>query len=140
VASPDGDRHPSLVPPGRRRARPGRPRRDDDRARAGDGPSARRGPALRAVAAASAARRGRRETPAGERADALLALAERVREHAGELAALESRNVGKPLAAAREEVDFCADNLRFFAGAGRALPGLPAAGESGGRRPPTASR
>jgi 1-pyrroline dehydrogenase len=70
-----------------------------------------------------------RGTPVGERAEALLALADRVRDHRDELALLESRNVGKPLPAAREEVDFCVDNLRFFAGAARAMPGLPAAGE-----------
>jgi 1-pyrroline dehydrogenase len=83
----------------------------------------------RAVAAARAALPAWRETPPGERAERLLALADAVREHRDELAELESRNAGKPLPAAREEVDFCVDNLRFFAGAGRALPGLPAAGE-----------
>jgi acyl-CoA reductase-like NAD-dependent aldehyde dehydrogenase len=41
---------------------------------------------------------------------------------------LESRNVGKPIAATPDEIDFSVDNLRFFAGAARCLTG-PAAGE-----------
>jgi 1-pyrroline dehydrogenase len=83
----------------------------------------------RAVDAARRALPGWRATPAGERADRLLALADALRAHRDELADLESRNAGKPLPAAREEVDFSIDNLRFFAGAARAMPGLPAAGE-----------
>ena len=47
---------------------------------------------------------------------------------AGTLADLESRNVGKPIAATPEEIDFCVDNLRFLAGAARCLT-APAAGE-----------
>ena len=43
--------------------------------------------------------------------------------NAEELAQIESRNVGKPLMAARDEMPFCADNLRFFAGAARNLEG-----------------
>ena len=49
-------------------------------------------------------------------------------EHAEELAQLESQNVGKPIAAARDEPPVMADNLRFFAGAARLLEGK-AAGE-----------
>lgn len=82
-----------------------------------------------AVQRAARAAKAWRETPVGERAAAVLKLADRLDEHADELALLESRNAGKPLAAAREEVEFSADNLRFFAGAARAMPGLPAAGE-----------
>jgi betaine-aldehyde dehydrogenase/aminobutyraldehyde dehydrogenase len=63
-----------------------------------------------------------------ERADALLKLADRLEEHGDELSALESRNVGKPIAAMADEVWFAADNLRFFAGAARCLDGR-AAGE-----------
>ena len=47
-------------------------------------------------------------------------------ENAEELAQLESRNVGKPLMASRDEMPFCADNLRFFAGAARNLEGKSA--------------
>ena len=42
--------------------------------------------------------------------------------------ALESRNVGKPIAAMPEEIGFAVDNLRFFAGGARLLEGR-AAGE-----------
>ncbi len=67
-------------------------------------------------------------TPPGERAGALLKLADRIDEHAEELAQLESADVGKPLSLAREEIPFISDNLRFFAGAARCLEGR-AAGE-----------
>ena len=83
----------------------------------------------RAVGAAQRALPSWRATPVGERAEHLLALSDAMRRCRDELAELESRNAGKPLPAAREEIDFCAENLRFFAGAARALPGLPAAGE-----------
>ena len=82
-----------------------------------------------AVAAAAAALPSWRATPPGERAERVLALADAIDAHREELAALESRNAGKPLPAAREEIEFSADNLRFFAGAARAMPGLPSAGE-----------
>jgi 1-pyrroline dehydrogenase len=80
----------------------------------------------RAVDAALAALPAWRDRTPGDRAERLLALADLVRDHAEELARLESRNAGKPLPMAREEVDFCVDNLRFFAGGARALPGVPA--------------
>ena len=68
------------------------------------------------------------QTP-GERASALLKLAETIEEHADELAELESDNAGKPINAFREdEIPFMVDNLRFFAGAARTLEGR-AAGE-----------
>ena len=60
----------------------------------------------------------RRTTPA-DRAAALFALADLVEADRDALGELESRNVGKPLADAPEEVDFCVDNLRFLAGAAR---------------------
>jgi len=81
-----------------------------------------------AVEAARAARAEWAEVTPGERASVLLALAGVIDDGAEELAALESANAGKPLAAAREEVGACADVLRFFAGAARALEGK-AAGE-----------
>jgi 1-pyrroline dehydrogenase len=73
----------------------------------------------RAVAAAAGAFPGWASTPPGERAEALWRLADRLAEHADELVATESRNVGKPIAAVPEEIDFVVDNLRFFAGAAR---------------------
>src|SRR5437764_12651586 len=63
------------------------------------------------------------ETTPGERAEALLKLADLLDEHTEELAQLESTNVGKPLPAARDEMPVCSDNLRFFAGAARLLEG-----------------
>ncbi len=61
-------------------------------------------------------------TPA-ERAELLLKLADVIEANAEELAEIESRNVGKPLSYARDEMPVCADNLRFFAGAARVLEG-----------------
>jgi aminobutyraldehyde dehydrogenase len=66
------------------------------------------------------------ETTPGERAEALLKLADVVEQNAEELAEIESRNVGKPLSYARDEMPVCADNLRFFAGAARVLEGKSA--------------
>src|SRR5438445_13841187 len=82
----------------------------------------------RAVSAAKRALTDWLETTPGERSELLLRLAAAIDEHAEELAELESRNVGKPLAYARDEMPVCADNLRFFAGAARVLEGR-AAGE-----------
>jgi aminobutyraldehyde dehydrogenase len=64
-------------------------------------------------------------TPA-ERAELLLKLADVLDENAEELAEIESRNVGKPLPYARDEMPVCSDNLRFFAGAARILEGRSA--------------
>src|SRR5215831_5367274 len=64
-------------------------------------------------------------TPA-ERAELLLTLADVMDENADELAEIESRNVGKPLSYAKDEIPVCSDNLRFFAGAARVLEGRSA--------------
>src|SRR5437588_10513815 len=65
----------------------------------------------------------------GERAGAMLKLADAIEEHAEEISELESANAGKPINAFREdEIPFMVDNLRFFAGAARCLEGR-AAGE-----------
>jgi acyl-CoA reductase-like NAD-dependent aldehyde dehydrogenase len=80
----------------------------------------------RAVAAAKGALPEWLETTPGERADVLLKLADLLDEHADELAEIESRNVGKPLAYARDELPVCSDNIRFFAGAARVLEGRSA--------------
>jgi len=61
-----------------------------------------------------------------ERSELLHRLADVLDENAEELARLESLNVGKPLMASRDEIPFCADNLRFFAGAARHLEGKSA--------------
>ena len=63
------------------------------------------------------------ETTPAERAEMLLKLAAAIDEHADELAELESRNVGKPLSYAKDELPQCADHFRFFAGAARVLEG-----------------
>jgi 1-pyrroline dehydrogenase len=82
----------------------------------------------RAVEAAKKALPEWLETTPGERAEALLKLADLLDEHTEELAQLESTNVGKPLPAARDEMPVASDNIRFFAGAARVLEGK-AAGE-----------
>jgi betaine-aldehyde dehydrogenase len=83
----------------------------------------------RAVAAARRAFASWSLTTPAQRAQALLALANLVEEHAGELARLEALNAGKPIeAVTNDELPVMADNLRFFAGAARCLEGR-AAGE-----------
>ena len=84
--------------------------------------------ANRAVEAAKAALPDWLDSTPRERGELLLKLADVIEENAEELAQLESRNVGKPIAAARDEPSEMADNLRFFAGAARNLEGR-AAGE-----------
>ncbi len=68
------------------------------------------------------------KTTPGERALALLRIADAIEEDAEEFVRLESLNVGKPIEAMREEIPFLVDNLRFFAGAARCMEGR-AAGE-----------
>jgi len=80
----------------------------------------------RAVQAAKKALAEWLETTPGERAEALLKLADAIDEHADELAELESQNVGKPLSYAKDEMPVCSDNLRFFAGAARVIEGKSA--------------
>src|SRR5947207_10027208 len=80
----------------------------------------------RAVEAAKKALPEWLETTPGERAEALLKLADAIEDNAEELAELESVNVGKPLSYARDEMPVSADNLRFFAGAARVLEGKSA--------------
>jgi 1-pyrroline dehydrogenase len=80
----------------------------------------------RAVEAATKALPEWLEATPGERAEALLKLADLLEEHAEELAQLESANVGKPLPAARDEMPVSSDNIRFFAGAARLLEGKSA--------------
>ncbi|HET9110301.1 MAG TPA: aminobutyraldehyde dehydrogenase [Ktedonobacterales bacterium] len=80
----------------------------------------------RAVAAAKRAFDDGRWTGLGPggRAAALLKLADLLEQRLDELAALESRNVGKPIKLARDsDIPFAIDCLRFFAGAGRVMAG-----------------
>ena len=78
----------------------------------------------RAVAAAKEAFPGWAATRPGERAAALIALADKLEEHAEELSDLEAADAGKPRNVFLEdEMPFLCDNLRFFGGAGRVLEG-----------------
>jgi betaine-aldehyde dehydrogenase len=83
----------------------------------------------RAVAAAGRAFEGWASQTPGERALALLRIADLIEERAEEIADLEAADAGKPRKAFLEdEIPFIVDNLRFFAGAARCLEGR-AAGE-----------
>ena len=75
----------------------------------------------RAVAAARAAFPAWRATPPAGRMRVLNAVADAVEAHAGELAALESLNAGKPVIVAQAEIDLIGDVFRFHAGAARAM-------------------
>ena len=86
----------------------------------------------RAIEAATSALPEWLETTPQERAEVLLRLADVLTEHGEELARVESLNVGKPAGMARDEIDFCVDNLHFFAGAARCLEGRAAGEYMGG--------
>jgi betaine-aldehyde dehydrogenase len=70
-----------------------------------------------AVARAKEAYPGWREVSPRDRGRLLRRLATLVEEHGEELARIESRNVGKPIAGARAEVGMVADVFHFYAGA-----------------------
>ena len=80
----------------------------------------------RAVAAAKTTLETWLDVTPKERSELLHKLADVLDDNVEELAQLESLNVGKPLMASRDEIPFCADNLRFFAGAARNLEGKSA--------------
>jgi betaine-aldehyde dehydrogenase len=81
----------------------------------------------RAVAAAKRAFPAWAATPPGQRATALLKLADLLEDHAEELSDLEAADAGKPRNAFLEdEMPFLCDNLRFFAGAARVMEGKSA--------------
>ncbi len=63
------------------------------------------------------------DTPPKERAEKLMRLADAIAADAAELARLESIDVGKPISAAKADIPFIVDNLRFFAGAARLQEG-----------------
>jgi betaine-aldehyde dehydrogenase len=75
------------------------------------------------IAAQSAQQRWGDQTP-GQRADALLRLANALEANARALAQLESRNAGKPIRDAIGEVQGAVDCLRYFAGIGRRIEGI----------------
>ena len=78
----------------------------------------------RAVRAARKAFESWSVTTPRTRSEALLALADAIIEHGDEFADLESADAGKPRQAfVDEELEMCADNLRFFAGAARNMEG-----------------
>src|SRR3954462_271124 len=77
----------------------------------------------RAVEAAAAAFPAWGAATPAERSSALLKLADAIEARADELGRLESRNAGKPVGAAIDEIPVVVDNLRFFAGAARLLEG-----------------
>ncbi|GLX10177.1 gamma-aminobutyraldehyde dehydrogenase [Microbispora sp. NBRC 16548] len=80
-----------------------------------------------AMRAAASAFETWRDTTPGERARALLRLADAIEENADRLVDVECRNTGKPRGAtASGEVPPMADQVRFFAGAARHLSGLSA--------------
>ena len=89
-------------------------------------PSATADDVEKAVQAAKKALPEWLETTPGERAEMLLRLADAIEDNADELAEIESRNVGKPLSYAKDEMPVCIDNIRFFAGAARVLEGKSA--------------
>src|SRR3954470_3692228 len=83
----------------------------------------------RAVAAAQGAFEGWAAATPGERALALLRLADALEAAGDEPAETEAANAGKPIQAFKDdELPFMVDNLRFFAGAARCMEGK-AAGE-----------
>jgi len=83
-----------------------------------------------AVARARAALPAWRALAPGARAAQLRALADRVEENLEELALLEARNAGKPLASARSEMGMVVDTFRYYAGMPERLMGdtIPVAG------------
>jgi aminobutyraldehyde dehydrogenase len=82
-----------------------------------------------AMRAASQAFASWSRTTPGERAERLLALADRFDAAREEIGLLESRNCGKPYRLTlSEELPLCSDVFRFFAGAARTMTG-PVSGE-----------
>ena len=73
---------------------------------------------------------GWRAVSPGDRAALLHRLADALEEHAGDLATLEARNAGKPIADARGEMEMVVQTYRYYAGAPERLLGqtIPVAG------------
>ena len=83
-----------------------------------------------AVARAKAAFPAWRAVTPGDRSALLHRLADALAERAGELATLEARNAGKPIADARAELEMVVQTYRYYAGAPERLLGqtIPVAG------------
>ena len=83
-----------------------------------------------AVAAARAAFPAWRAIDPAERSAVLHGLANALESHVEELATLEARNAGKPIADARGEMGMVVDTFRYYAGAPERLTGktIPVAG------------
>jgi betaine-aldehyde dehydrogenase len=71
-----------------------------------------------------------RDVTPPDRSALLHRLADAIQERAGELAMLEARNAGKPIADARGEMDMVVETFRYYAGAPERLLGktIPVAG------------
>ena len=81
----------------------------------------------RAVAAARDAFEGWAGMSPGGRAALLWKMADLLEARAEQIAALESRNAGKPIKLAQDsDIPFAIDNIRYFAGAARRLEGQSA--------------
>ena len=80
----------------------------------------------RAVIAAARAFETWQHTTPQDRSLMLLKLADGIEARADEIGRLESKNAGKPVGAAIDEVPVVVDNLRFFAGAARVMEGKAA--------------
>src|SRR5258708_40018895 len=86
----------------------------------------------RAVRRAAAAFPAWRAVNTRSRGRMLMRLSQLIRDHADELATMESRNVGKPIRDSRDEVALAANCFEYYAGTtnkigGQTIPG-PAAG------------
>lgn len=77
-----------------------------------------------AVRAAEKAFETWRFTSPKERSELLIKFAAALEQEVPAIAALESTNAGKPITAARLEASKLPENLHFFAGAARCVPGL----------------
>jgi len=80
----------------------------------------------RAVTAAEQAFETWQHTTPQDRSLLLLKLADLLEARGDELGRLESKNAGKPVGAAIDEISVCVDLFRFFAGAARVQDGLAA--------------
>ena len=80
----------------------------------------------RAVTAAAKAFETWQHTTPQDRSLALLKLADAIEARADEIGRLESKNAGKPVGLAIDEIPVVVDNLRFFAGAARVMEGKAA--------------
>jgi betaine-aldehyde dehydrogenase len=80
----------------------------------------------RAASAAAKAFETWQHTTPQDRSLLMLKLADAIEAKADELGRVESKNAGKPVGAAIDEIPVVVDNLRFFAGAGRVLEGKAA--------------